>query len=166
MTARNCIATLLLILTLLLSANAPLLLSVPTEPAEASARSTACSGSICLSELHVNAAGSQETGPVGPSDWSAAEWVEIYNSGTSSVDLSTWSVQDHNSRSMSMNTSTIVWPTNPSNAVIGAGQYMVIARNGDGQSCGSTNFCMTNSVGVVNLFDGSNSQVHSGTWSS
>ncbi|MCH2359298.1 MAG: lamin tail domain-containing protein, partial [Candidatus Poseidoniales archaeon] len=126
-------------------------------------RSTACSGSICLSELHVNAAGAAETSAVGPSDWTTGEWVEIYNSGTSSVDLSGWSVADHYSRGMNFSTSTIVWPTNPSNAVIGAGAYMVIARNGDGQSCG---FCMTNSAGVVELVDGSSTQVHSGTWSS
>ena len=163
MTARNCIATLLLILTLMLSANGPFLSAAPTEPAEAGARSTACSGSICLSELHVNAAGAAETSAVGPADWTTGEWVEIYNSGTSSVDLSGWSVADHYSRSMNFSTSTIVWPTNPSNAVIGAGAYMVIARNGDGQSCG---FCMTNSAGVVELVDGSSTQVHSGTWSS
>ena len=64
------------------------------EKSSAGAKSTACSGDICLSELFVNAVG-PETDAVGPSDWTTGEWVEIHNSGTSSVDMTGWYLRDH-----------------------------------------------------------------------
>ena len=44
-------------------------------------RSTACSGSICINELMPNPMGT-DTG-----NYPACEWVELYNSGTSDVNL-------------------------------------------------------------------------------
>ena len=66
---------------------------------ETSSRSSACIGDICISEVLVNAFGA-ETGAVGPSDWTSGEWVELHNSGTSTVDLSTWTIEDHSSRAL------------------------------------------------------------------
>ena len=64
------------------------------EPERAGAKSTGCTGAVCLNELFVNAVG-QETDAVGPADWTTGEWVELYNSGGSDVDLSGWYLQDH-----------------------------------------------------------------------
>ena len=138
------------------------------EPEMAGAKSTGCTGSVCLNELFVNAVG-QETEAVGPSDWTTGEWVEIHNSGTSSVDMAGWYLRDHYDNSnrqldISITSSpvTVVWPQNAQNLILGAGDYMVIARNGDGSSCG---FCMTNGQGIVELYDSSGTKVHNATWS-
>ena len=142
------------------------------EPAEkitdAGAKSSSCSGTLCLSELFVNAVGG-ETDAVGPSDWTTGEWVEIHNSGTSSVDMAGWYLHDHYGSSnrqldLSITSSpvTVVFPQNAQNLILGAGDYMVVARNGDGSSCG---FCMTNTQGVVELHDSSGTKVHEATWS-
>ena len=138
------------------------------ENSNSGTRSTSCSGTICLSELFVNAVG-PETDAVGPSDWTTGEWVEIYNSGQSSVDMSGWYLRDHygNSNrqldfSISSSPVTIVWPQNAQNLMLAAGDYMVVARNGDGSSCG---FCMTNGQGIVELYDTGGNKVHEATWS-
>lgn len=128
-------------------------------------KSNACSGVVCLNELFVNAVGS-ETDAVGPSDWTTGEWIELYNSGGADIDLAGWYLQDHSSRQLDISVTsspvTVVWPQSASNLIITAGGYMVVARNGDGQSCG---LCMTNSVGEVSLFDNSGSLQHKATWS-
>ena len=132
------------------------------EVSDTSSRSSACIGDICISEVLVNAFGS-ETGAVGPSDWTSGEWVELHNSGTSTVDLSTWTLDDHYSRPLSMTTSHVVYPTSAQNLDLAAGDYIVLARNGDGGSCG---FCLKNSNGMVNLKDPTGTLVHSITWTS
>ena len=132
------------------------------EASETSSRSSACIGDICISEVLVNAFGS-ETGAVGPSDWTSGEWVELHNSGTSTIDLSTWTLDDHYNRPLSMTTSHVVYPTNTQNLDLAAGDYIVMARNGDGGSCG---FCLKNSNGMVNLKDPTGTLVHSITWTS
>ena len=136
---------------------------------ETGTKSNACSGDVCLSELFINAVG-PETDAVGPSDWTTGEWVEIHNSGTSTVDMTGWYLHDHygNSNrqldiSISSSPVTVVWPQNAQNLMLAAGGYMVIARNGDGGGCG---FCMTNGQGVVELHDSSGTKVHEATWSS
>ena len=60
-----------------------------------------------------------------------------------------------------MSTNNVVYPTSASNLDLGAGDYIVLARNGDGGSCG---FCMKNSNGMVNLKDSLGNLVHSITW--
>ena len=155
-----------------------LMLSLPhtmtLEPVEehsnTGSKSIACSNmhTVCINEVFVNAVGA-ETDAVGPSDWTSGEWVEIHNSATSSIDITGWYLEDHYSTprvltpSTTSTPQTVVWPQNPSNLVIPAGGYMVIARNGDGQSCG---FCMTNGQGEVNLYDSSSTLVHQVTWTS
>ena len=154
----------ILITLLLCSYLAPVLdsqeMSDPNKPFETSSRSSSCIGDICISEVLVNAFGA-ETGAVGPADWTSGEWVELYNSGTTTVDLSTWNLGDHYDRPLSMTTGNVVHPTAATNMEIPAGDYIVLARNGDGGSCG---FCMKNSNGMVNLSDASGNLVHSISW--
>jgi hypothetical protein len=156
------------ILFLMLLSPQAVMLENAFEPEMAGAKSTGCTGSVCLNELFVNAVG-QETEAVGPSDWTTGEWVEIHNSGTSSVNMAGWYMRDHYDNSnrqldISITSSpvTVVWPQNAQNLILGAGDYMVIARNGDGSSCG---FCMTNGQGIVELYDSSGTKVHNATWS-
>ena len=156
----------ILITIMLCSYLAPLLdndtLQDAQEASETSSRSSACIGDVCISEVLVNAFGS-ETGAVGPSDWTSGEWVELHNSGTSTVDLSTWTLDDHYNRPLSMTTSHVVYPTSAQSLDLAAGDYIVLARNGDGGSCG---FCLKNSNGMVNLKDSTGTLVHSITWTS
>ena len=155
----------ILITIMLFSYLAPLLdneaLEEIHEFKETSSRSTACSGDICISEVLVNAFGA-ETGAVGPSDWTSGEWVEIHNSGTITVDLSTWTIEDHSSRTLTMSTNNVVYPTSASNLELAPGDYIVLARNGDGGSCG---FCMRNTNGMVNLTSSTGALVHQISWS-
>ena len=154
----------ILITLMLCSYLAPVLdskeISDSTNPSGTSSRSSSCIGDICISEVLVNAFGS-ETGAVGPADWTSGEWVELYNSGTATVDLSTWTLDDHYNRPLSMTTNHVVYPSGATNMDILAGDYIVLARNGDGGSCG---FCMRNSNGMVNLKDASGNLVHTITW--
>ncbi len=165
--SRKILFSIIILLLLLLSPQLAML-EPADEKSSAGAKSTACSGDICLSELFVNAVG-PETDAVGPSDWTTGEWVEIHNSGTSSVDMTGWYLRDHygNSNrqidiSISSSPVTVVWPQNAQNLLLAAGDYMVVARNGDGGSCG---FCMTNGQGVVELHNSVGSKVHEATWS-
>ena len=155
----------ILITIMLCSYLAPLLdnqsLDETQEIQETSSRSSACIGDICISEVLVNAFGA-ETGAVGPSDWTSGEWVELHNSGTSTVDLSTWTIEDHSSRALTMSTNNVVYPTGASNLDLAAGDYIVLARNGDSGSCG---FCMRNTNGMVNLSSPTAGLVHQITWS-
>ena len=135
----------ILITLMLCSYLAPVLdsseMSESTKPLETSSRSTACIGDICISEVLVNAFGS-ETGAVGPADWTSGEWVELYNSGTTTVDLSTWTLDDHYDRPLSMTTNHVVYPSGATNMDITAGDYLVLARNGDGGSVSYTHLTL------------------------
>ncbi|MAO70123.1 MAG: hypothetical protein CL983_03470, partial [Euryarchaeota archaeon] len=111
------------------------------EPQLVEARSTACSSDVCLSELMVNAQGSSETGTVDTSNWASAEWVEIYNSGPNTIDLTGWKLRDNMNRDMDLDTSRIVYPQGASDMNLQSGAYIIVARNGDGSSCG---FCLSN----------------------
>ena len=108
----------ILITIMLCSYTAPLIengnLSDVVTPKSTSSRSTACNGDICISEVLVNAFGA-ETGAVGPADWTSGEWVELHNSGTTTVDLSTWTLDDHYNRPLSMTTNHVVYPSGATN---------------------------------------------------
>ena len=47
-----------------------------------------------------------------------------------------------------MSTANVVYPTSAVDLQLSAGDYMVLARNGDGGSCG---FCLKNTNGQVEL---------------
>ena len=154
----------ILIALMLCSYLAPVLdaqeISDTRNPSKSASRSSACIGDICISEVLVNAK-NPETGAVGPADWTNGEWVELYNLGTTTVDLSSWTLDDQAYRPLSMTTNHVVYPTSATNMDILAGDYIVLARNGDGGSCG---FCLKNGNGMVNLRDASGNLVHSISW--
>jgi len=124
-----------------------------------STRSTACSGTVCLSEILINAVGGETDAP--GSDHKQGEWVEIHNSGTQAVDLSSWNLEDHYQRSLSIDTTRVHLPAGATDVVLAAGDYIVIARNGVDGGCG---LCLKNSNGEVTLKDGSGAAVDSATW--
>jgi len=144
------------------------ILQVPDEKdaLQVDARSTACTSDVCLSELLVNAQGGSETGAVSSANWAGAEWVELYNSGPNTVDLTDWKLRDNMNRDMILDTSRIVFPQGASDMNILSGEYMIVARNGDGGSCG---FCMTNDGSTntrsASLIDQNGISVHEATWS-
>ena len=128
---------------------------------DTSSRSTACTGSICLSEVMVNAAGAETDAP--GADHKQGEWIEIYNQGSSTVDLSSYSLEDHYSRSMTITTSRVHLPAGATDVMLAAGGYIVVARNGDGGSCG---LCLKNTGGLVTLKDSSGTAVDEASWPS
>ena len=135
-------------------------LSNISKESDTQARSSACVGDVCISEVLVNAFGS-ETDAVGPSDWTTGEWVEIHNAGTSSVDLASWTLHDHYQRALPMTTTNIVYPSGATGFTVAAGDYIILGRNGDGGACG---MCLKNTNGVVELQTPSGTLVHSVTW--
>ena len=135
------------------------LTDIPVE-ADTQGRTSACVGDVCISEVLVNAFGA-ETDTVGPSDWTSGEWVEIHNAGTTSVDLASWTLHDHYQRALPMATTNIVYPSSATSFTVAAGDYIVLARNGDGGACG---MCLKNTNGVVELLTPSGTLVHSVTW--
>lgn len=144
------------------------ILQVPDEkePLQVDARSTACISDVCLSELLVNAQGGSETGAVSSTNWANAEWVELHNSGPNTVDLTDWKLRDNMNREMILDVSRIVFPQGASDMNLLSGEYMIVARNGDGGSCG---FCLSNDGATytrsASLIDESGNSVHEATWS-
>ena len=69
-----------------------------------------------------------ETGAVGPADWTSGEWVELYNSGTVTVDLSSWTIEDHSSRALTMSTNNVVHPTSATNLRLSARRLHSISK--------------------------------------
>ena len=67
-----------------------------------SARSAACSGDICLNEALPNPNG-YDSGT-----WPNGEWVELYNKGNTTVDVSGWYVTNKAAKMMYFNETTIV----------------------------------------------------------
>ena len=107
-----------------------LLLLVPLtpliEPVEsASARSQPCSGAICINEALPN--------PNGLDDamYPGGEWLEISNSGTTSVDVRNWYFSNKAAKTLTFDANSIVGYdiNNASTYTIAPGYYMVIARN-------------------------------------
>ena len=95
--------------------------SEDNEPKLVDARSTACISDVCLNELLVNAQGGSETGAVSSSNWAGAEWIELYNSGPNTVDLTDWKLRDNMNREMILDTSRIVYPQGASDMNILSG---------------------------------------------
>lgn len=156
----------LLIILLMFTSTHPVSNLEPVfEPLETTGRSSVCTGDVCLSELLVNAIGGSETGAVSAANWAGAEWVEIYNSGSSTVSVNGWILSDNYNRDMVLDISRVVWPENAVDLDVAAGGYIVVARNGDGGNCG---FCMTNDGAFqersVTLINGAGASQHTATW--
>ena len=125
------------------------------EPVEATgARSQPCSGSICINEVMPNPNGYDDAA------WPNGEWLELHNSGTSSVDIRNWYFSNKASKTLYLNSASIVGfdANNASTYTIAPGDYMIIARNA------STNFYVANSNDFMTLYDSSNGWVDEATW--
>ena len=124
------------------------------QPLLTSARSTACSGSVCINEVIPDPQGA-DTGL-----YPNGEWFELFNNGGMDVDLTGWKVTTSAQKTLAFNANTIVGyqAGNSSSWTISPGEYVVIARNGD------SNFYMTNTGLSMTLVDNNNNNLHTATW--
>ena len=89
----------------------------------AASRSTACSG-VCINEMMPNADGSDQG--IFPN----GEWVELYNSGSTGIDLQGWTLEDIGGWIHPIDSSTwIGFSELEESYVLTAGSYAVIAEN-------------------------------------
>ena len=102
-------------------------------------RALGCSGTICLNEGLPNPTGYDDAA------WPGGEWMEIFNSGTSAVDVLSWTLENKASKTLTFDSSSIVGfeASNSSTWTIQPGDYMVIARNA------SQNFYLTNTFDYI-----------------
>ena len=127
------------------------------EPVDATgARSQPCGGSICINEVMPNPNGYDDAA------WPNGEWLELHNSGTSSVDIRNWYFSNKASKTLYLNSASIVGfdANNASTYTIAPGDYMIIARNA------STTFYVANSNDFMTLYDSTNGWVDEATWNS
>jgi hypothetical protein len=115
-------------------------------------RSISCSSDICLNELIPNPNGYDNA------SWPGGEWVELYNNGSTAIDILNWEIENQASKILTANAASIVGyeAGNSSTWTIQPGDYLVVARNG------SANFYMTNTGGYVDLLDSSGTRVDQG----
>jgi len=130
-------------------------LAQPAATAGTSARSTACSGGLCINEVVPNPAGYDDAA------WPGGEWVELRNEGSVTTDMRGWALVNEAGLSLTLNATTIVgW--NASNAAsysLVPGGYMVVARNG------VTDFWLANTgARSVRLDDAGGTARHTVTW--
>ena len=124
---------------------------VPSSPLVSTTSSAGGLNHIIISEVYYDTVGTD----------SKEEWVELYNPTNSSVDLSGWTLSD-NSKSFSL----------PIGTVIGAGTYLVIARNAAGFTAlygfapdvSGMTISLSNSGDQVVLSDNSGNQVDMVAW--
>ena len=133
--------------------------SLILDPVEASTsgRALACSGNVCLNEAMPNPTGYDDA------TWPGGEWMEIYNSGTTAVDVLNWELINKASKSLTFDSSSIVGyeSGNSSTWTIQPGDYMIIATNG------SANFYLTNTGGDwITMNDASGNTVDQASWNS
>lgn len=145
-----------LMLLFLLSLASPLapVLQESEDTRQTTGRSTACTGDVCINEVIPNPNG------LDAGTYPDGEWFELYNSGTSDVDLTGWKVTTSASKTLDFDANTIVGyqASNSSTWTISPGEYVVIARNGD------NNFYLTNTGMSMTLVDSSNNNLHQATW--
>ena len=114
-------------------------------------RSTACSGDICINELMPNPMGT-DTGT-----YPACEWVELYNRGTTDINLQGWTLDDA-SWSHPIDANTWVDFANLANPyVLPAGGYAIIAENNQGT------LKLNNAGEILDLIDSAGTSVHTVT---
>ena len=119
-----------------------------------SGRAIACSGSVCLNEALPNPNG------LDADVWPNGEWMEIYNSGSTDVDVLNWRLVNKASKYLTFDSSSIVGfeAGNSSTWTISAGDYMVISRNG------SSNFYLTNTFDYITMEDSSGTVLDQASW--
>ena len=122
----------------------------------ANGRAMACTSDVCINEIIPNPNGyDNDTYPNG-------EWLELYNFGSSDVDLTGWSVSNSASKVLLFDSSSIIGysSSNSQTWTISPGEYVVIARNGN------SNFWLTNTQDVISLLDASSNTVDEASWGS
>jgi len=127
------------------------------EVAEAtSGRALACSGTVCLNEALPDPNGFDDD------TWPNGEWMEIYNSGTSPVDVLNWKLVNKASKTLSFDSNSIVGyqAGNSSTWTIQPSDYMIIARNGVPNSV----FTLTNSYDHITMEDSSGNVIDQASW--
>ena len=94
--------------------------------------------------------------------WPNGEWMEIYNSGTTAVDVLNWELVNKANKVLTFDSSSIVGfqAGNSNTWTIQPGDYMVIARNGN------ANFYLTNSADWITMKDSSGNTVDQASWNS
>ena len=121
-----------------------------------SSRSLACTGDICLNEALPNPNGYDNA------SWPGGEWMEIHNSGNTTVDVRDWYLTNKAAKVLTFDLNSIVdydaadatsWEIEPD-------EYMVIARNG----LPSSVFYLANTNDIVSLFNSSGVQLDQATW--
>ena len=119
------------------------------------ARSYACTGTICLNEAMPNPSSTPDDAA-----WPGGEWAEIINTGSSPVDVSSWTLENRVGKILNFDSSSIVGyeAGNSSTWTIQPGDWMVLARNA------STNFWLTNSQEDLTLKDASGIAVDQASW--
>ena len=142
------------LVTLLLLSTASML--VETTEATTSGRAMACSGTVCLNEALPNPSGYDNAA------WPSGEWMEIYNSGSSSVNILNWKLINKANKILNFDSSSIVGyeSGNSSTWTIQPGEYMVIARNGTSDSV----FQMVNTFDYITMQDSSGNFVDQASW--
>ena len=157
-TLRSLSLALLMILSTTVSIGVSSLETAERVVQSTSARSLACSGEICLNEALPNPNGYDN------GTWPDGEWVEIYNSGNSTVDVRDWYITNKASKTLYLNSTTIVdYDSADSNSwELSPDEYMVVSRNG----LSNYMFYLANSNDNISLFTDSGTQVDQATWSS
>ena len=128
-----------------------------TQPVHmSSARSMACTGDVCLNEALPNPNGYDTA------TWPNGEWLELYNSGNTSVDISSWYATNKAGKTLFFNETTIVgYDANDTTSwEIAPNDYMVISRNG----LSTTMFYLANTNDILDLYNGNGTQIDQATW--
>ena len=125
-------------------------------PVMTSARSTACSGDICLNEALPNPNGYDDAA------WPGGEWFEVFNSGNTTVDVLGWYATNKASKTLYFNSTTIVDydANNSASWELSPGEYMVISRNGLSNSM----FYLANTNDILTLHTASGVNIDQATW--
>ena len=119
-----------------------------------SGRAMTCTGTVCLNEALPNPNGYDDAA------WPGGEWMEIYNSGTTAVDVLNWELVNKAGKTLEFNSTSIVGyqAGNSSTWTIQPGDYMVIARNG------YANFYLTNTFDYITMEDSSGNVLDQASW--
>ncbi len=135
---------------------APYLSTIDVAEAASSGRAMACSGTVCLNEALPNPSGYDNAA------WPNGEWMEIYNSGSSPVNVLNWKLVNKANKILNFTSSSIIGfeSGNSSTWTIQPGQYMVIARNGTSDS----DFQMVNTFDYITMQDASGNFVDQASW--
>ena len=142
------------LVALLLFSTASML--VDTTEAATSGRAMTCNGTVCLNEALPNPSGYDNAA------WPNGEWMEIYNSGSSPVNVLNWKLVNKANKVLDFDSSSIVGyeSGNSSTWTIQPGEYMVIARNGTSDSV----FQLVNTFDYVTMQDSSGNFVDQASW--